>query len=640
MNRNHFLVILVSFVFLSSSSKSEEVVQTALLNFFLKLGSSDEISTSNSNPCMWKGVICDAKTLKVERLLLDGMNLSGTFDPSILCNVHSLAESLTVISLNENHLQGENLDHISNCTFIKMLSLRGNRFSGSLPDSFSRLKNLKVFEISNNLFSGSLPDLARITGLMEFLVQDNRLSGPLPTFNFTTLVKFNVSMNAFSGYIPDGGSHFPASSYNYNPDLCGNPLPNKCPSAQVVSKLEQLASQEPKDKKKKKSGLSTDQILMFVGYLLVGLIVIIFIVYKFCRKGKEKEVYEGIEFDQKKVAAIDDSNIKLKIVSDECESVSIKSNILVTSAESAGKGSPYTTVSTSPEVNGLNFEELLKAPAELLGRGKHGSVYKVMCESIGMHLTVKRIKNSSVSSDEFKQRMKRLDQLRHPNVLPPVAFYTAKEEKLVVYEYQSNGSLFKLIHGDQIKQAFDWSSRIGAAAIIAKALAFMQEELKNDAIGHGNLKSSNILLNQDMEPCIVEYGLINQELSITSNVNNVLATQETDDQAAFKSDIYAFGVILLEMLTGKQAIVQNNGMNLAKWVVSVVREEWTVEVFDRSLIKECASEERMVNLLQIAIKCVNDSPKARPSINQVALMINTLKDEDERSVDISDSLNL
>lgn len=192
-----------------------------------------------------------------------------------------------------------------------------------------------------------------------------------------------------------------------------------------------------------------------------------------------------------------------------------------------------------------------------------------------------------------------------------------------------------LCTGDQKKQAFDWSSRIGAAAIIAKALAFMQEELKYDGIGHGNLKSSNILLNQNMEPCIIEYGLINQEL-----VNNVVATQGTDKQAEFKSDIYAFGVILLEMLTGKQALVQNNGMNLAKWVVSVVREEWTVEVFDRSLIKEFASEERMVNLLQIAIKCVNDSPESRPSMNQVALMINTLKEEDERSMDISDSLNL
>ncbi|KAL8124356.1 putative leucine-rich repeat receptor-like protein kinase At1g68400 [Apium graveolens] len=637
MNRNHILVILACFFFLSSSSKSEEVIETALLNFFVKLGSSNGVSASN--PCMWKGVSCDAKT-QVRRLLLDGMNLSGTFDPSILCNVQSLAESLTVISLNENNLHSENLDHISNCTFIKMLSLRGNRFSGSLPDSFSRLNNLMVFEISNNLFSGSLPDLSRITGLVEFLVQDNRLSGPLPSLNYTNLEKFNVSMNGFTGRIPDGGSNFPASSYIYNPELCGNPLPNECSSARAVLKLEELASQEPEDKKKSRSGPSTDQILMFVGYFLVGIIVIIFVLFKFCRKGKEKEDYTGIELDQKKVAAFDESNIKLKIVSVEGESVSIRSNILVTSTESAVKGSPCAVVSTSPEVNGLQFDELLKAPAELLGRGKHGSVYKVMCESIGKHLTVKRIKDSTMSSDEFKKRMKKLDQLRHPNVLPPVAFYTSKEEKLIVYEYQSNGSLFNLIHGDQIKQAFDWSSRIGAAAIIAKALAFMQKELKNDAIGHGNLKSSNILLNQDMEPCLVEYGLINQEQPLTCNVNNVLATQETDDEAAFKSDIYAFGVILLEMLTGKQAVVQNNGMNLAKWVVSVVREEWTVEVFDKSLIRECASEERMVNLLQIAIKCVNDSPKARPSINQVALMINTLKEEDERSLDISDSFNL
>lgn len=269
MNQNPFLVILVSFVFLSSSSKSEEVVQTALLNFFVKLGPGNEVSASD--PCMRKGVLCDAKTSKVERLLLE---------------------------------------------------------------------------------------------------------------------------------------------------------------------------------KKSNGGLSTDEILMFVGYILVGLIVIIFIVYKFCKRGKEKEDDTMFEVDQKKVIALDDSNIKLEIVSDEYESVSTKSHILVASAESAGKGSPCAVVSTSPEVSGLKFEELLKASAELLGRGKHGSVYKVMCESIGKHLTVKRIKDSSISSDEFKQRMKRLDQVRHPNVLPPVAFYTSKEEKLVVYEYQSNGSLFKLIHGN------------------------------------------------------------------------------------------------------------------------------------------------------------------------------------------------
>lgn len=183
---------------------------------------------------------------------------------------------------------------------------------------------------------------------------------------------------------------------------------------------------------------------------------------------------------------------------------------------------------------------------------------------------------------------------------------------------------------------FDWSSRLGLAATIAKALAFMHEELREDLLAHGNLKSSNILLNENMEPCISEYGLRveNQELSMVS-ISNIQAAEENAGQNTFKSDVYAFGVILLEMLTGKVASVQNNGMDLAKYVVSVIKEEWTGEVFDRGLSREGASEERMVNLLQIAIQCVNQSPEARPSISQVALMIDAIKEEDDTSMDIS-----
>lgn len=176
----------------------------------------------------------------------------------------------------------------------------------------------------------------------------------------------------------------------------------------------------------------------------------------------------------------------------------------------------------------------------------------------------------------------------------------------------------------------DWGTRIGIAASISTALAFVHEELSEDGIPHGNLKSTNILFNDNMDPCISEYGLT----MVVENQDQSFIDQSTSfDVSNTKIDIYGFGVILLELLTGK--VVQNNGLDLASWVNAVVREEWTVEVFDRNLFMEGASEERMVNLLRVAFKCVNSDQNERVSIKQVATMINAIREEEERSIFVS-----
>lgn len=103
-----------------------------------------------------------------------------------------------------------------------------------------------------------------------------------------------------------------------------------------------------------------------------------------------------------------------------------------------------------PVIRDLRFKDLLKEPAELLGRGRHGSLYKVIVEGAAA-VAVKRIKDWSISSQDFRRRMEKIDQVEHPYALPVLAFYGSKQEKLVVHEYQQNGSLFNLLHGRSSK---------------------------------------------------------------------------------------------------------------------------------------------------------------------------------------------
>ncbi|XVF12119.1 hypothetical protein REPUB_Repub08aG0086900 [Reevesia pubescens] len=471
--------------------------------------------------------------------------------------------------------------------------------------SVCRASSLSVLSLNKN----------NVVGLISEEIgnyKNNQLSGEIPNLDFSNLLQFNISNKNFSGSIPDFKGRLSVGSFSGNPGLCGELVSKACPPS---------STQKSKDS-------SSKLFLIYSGYGVLGLIVVLFVAFKLVTKPKEDKV----DFAEKGVEA-DTSSYKTASTSNESKTTEHKSDYSIISVES-GVALSSLVVLTSPTAQGLRFEDLLRAPAELLRKGKHGSLYKVMVDNGATTLAVKRIKDWSVTSQDFKRRMQRLDQARHPNVLPSVAFYCSKQEKLLVYEYQPNGSLFRLLHGSQNGQAFDWGSRLNVAARVAEALAFMHEELNEDGIAHGNLKSTNILFNMNMDPCISEYGLMvfeSQEQSFNSQSksfkNNDLDPGQT--YGSFKADIYCFGVILLELVTGK--LVQNNGFDLAQWVHSVVREEWTVEVFDRDLILEGASQERMLNLLQIALKCISPNPYERPSINQVAVMINTLKNEEERS---------
>ncbi|MBA0766055.1 hypothetical protein Gotri_015136, partial [Gossypium trilobum] len=184
------------------------------------------------------------------------------------------------------------------------------------------------------------------------------------------------------------------------------------------------------------------------------------------------------------------------------------------------------------------------------------------------------------------------------------------------------------------------------AAGAARGLAFIHYTCKALKLTHGNIKSTNVLLDKSGDARVSDFGLT-IFASPTNNAprsNGYRAPELSSDgrKPTQKSDVYSFGVLLLEILTGKCPSVVDNGgaavygyggpVDLPRWVQSVVREEWTAEVFDLELMRYKDIEEEMVGLLQIAMACTSASPDQRPKISHVVKMIDEI-----RGVEVSPS---
>ncbi|CAD6219509.1 unnamed protein product [Miscanthus lutarioriparius] len=571
----------------------------------------------------------------IKRIDLDVQGLNGTIDAALLC----AAPALRVVNLYNNSLRGGLPEGISACSGLTHLIVSGNQLSGNLPPSVAQLKSLQVIEVSRNNFSGELPGDLSKHGLVRFLANDNHFSGTIPDFNLSNIQghSFDVSNNNLTGSIPKNATRFGQERFWPNAaGICGGPLFAPCPAP--PSKGSEADDGDGKEDDKDKDKDKNSAICFKKKRSKLGLK---------SKPGRGRSVYDSSRLTTATTTTSATTPSKTPAYSlptsgehsaaAEAGGAPAASLVVLRRSVTAS----ITSNAAAAAAKELRFEDLLKSPAELLGRGRFGSSYKVVVPG-GAALAVKRVKDAAVDEEEFRRRMERVGLAKHPAVLPPLAFYCAMQEKLVVYEFQSNGSLAKLLHGsiENSQGPLDWPARLHIAAKVADVMAFMHTTLRGGGaasnsssgekaaadgpIAHGNLKASNVLFTAGMDPCISEYGI------------TAPPSAGRDSAAAFRADVYAFGVLLLELLTGKATSAQGDGAELARWVTSVIREEWTAEVFDRALLAGSgagSTEQRMVRLLQVAMRCVDASPGSAqpPTMREVASMINSIRDEDDRS---------
>lgn len=292
-------------------------------------------------------------------------------------------------------------------------------------------------------------------------------------------------------------------------------------------------------------------------------------------------------------------------------------------------------VMVNEEKGCFGMADLMKAAAEVLGYGGLGSAYKAVMTT-GLSVAVKRMREvNRMGRDGFDAEMRRFGRLRHNNILTPLAYHYRREEKLLVSEYISKGSLLYVLHGDRGSShaELNWPTRLKIIQGIARGLGFLYTEFSSYDLPHGNLKSSNVLLTEDHEPVLSDYAF--QPLMNQANASQAMFAYKTPDYVEYqrvsqKTDVYCLGIIILEILTGKfpsQYLTSGKGgIDVVRWVLSAYKDEDRErELLDPEIASNADVVDDMLQLLHVGAACVERNPQLRIDMREAIRRIHEVQ---------------
>ncbi|EOY19709.1 Leucine-rich repeat transmembrane protein kinase family protein, putative [Theobroma cacao] len=622
------------------------IERDALLQLRDSVASPKLHSNWTGPPCMnnqsrWGGIACSDG--HVVRLVLDGIQLTGSLPPAFLQNI----------------------------SFLTKLSLRNNSAFGPLP-SLTNLIQLEYVFLSHNLFTDSIPfDYIQLPNLKKIELQQNYLQGEIPPFNQQNLVAFNVSYNSLQGPIPqtDVLQRFPESSYQHNSGLCGNPLEKKCP---VPPNPSITPTPSPPDSSKKSFEARNLALIVAASVLVPFVVIFVFLCYYKRVQRKEttkRKKAARILFHSESSASVKSTPSYLaQYIGIILGENAVQFDIFLpfsyfppqtgdTSIELAEKKMSSSQSTEDPErtveleffdknIPVFDLEDLLRASAEVLGKGKLSTTYKATLES-GLVVAVKRIKSmNSLSKKEFVQQMQLLGKLRHENLAQIISFYNSKDEKLIIYEFVPNGNLFELLHENRGagRVPLNWTTRLAIIKGVAMGMNFLHQYLSSHKVPHANLKSSNVLIHrqsQNYHSKVTDFGYYPLLPSRKSLERLAIARSPEFSQAkklTHKADVYCFGIILLEIITGRipgDEISEGNhdkrADGLSEWVTAVVNNDWSTDILDVEIVATREAHDEMLKFTELALECTDVAPEKRPKMSQVLRRIQEIEQRSSES---------
>ncbi|XP_043721433.1 somatic embryogenesis receptor kinase 2-like isoform X1 [Telopea speciosissima] len=536
--------------------------------------------------------------------LEDPNNVLQSWDPTLVnpctwfhvtCNNDN---SVIRVDLGNAELSGQLVPQLGQLKNLQYLELYSNNITGIIPVDLGNLTNLVSLDLYLNGFSGSIPDtLGKLTKLRFLRLNNNTLTGEIPMSltNITALQVLDLSNNHLQGVVPDNGSFslFTPISFTNNLNLCGPVTGHPCPGSPPFSPPPPFV---PPPAAQSAGNTATGAIAGGVAAGAALLFAAPAIGFAWWRRRKPQEHF----FD---VPAEEDPEVHLG----QLKRFSLRELQVATDSFSN---------------------------KNILGRGGFGKVYKGRLAD-GSLVAVKRLKEERTPGGEmqFQTEVEMISMAVHRNLLRLRGFCMTPTERLLVYPYMANGSVASCLRDRPAADPpLEWPTRKRIALGSARGLSYLHDHCDPKII-HRDVKAANILLDEEFEAVVGDFGLAklmdykdtHVTTAVRGTIGHIAPEYLSTGKSSEKTDVFGYGIMLLELITGQRAfdlarLANDDDVMLLDWVKGLLKEKKLEMLVDPDLQNNYVEAE-VEQLIQVALLCTQGSPMERPKMSDVVRML-------------------